>query len=207
MARSMLRQFTQVSGSLTYDDTLDMAYATVSGLDLETDLNYIRSQLKNIIDKTNWYDTPRTIETSMTPTGSDEKLLTEKAIYDWVNTVSGAITSSDTFLGLEDTIDSYTENRVLFETATTVSDSGNFTYDPGNGLYVGDHAAFGDASSVGSFTIIDVNEDYNQQYAYGVYVHPDNTYSVNDGSTVGIYSFLSLTASGHGEQKRDGTPP
>lgn len=55
---------------------------------------------------------------SMTPTGSSRALLTEEAIYNWVNTVSGTLSSgiaAQTFLALTDTPASYTstENRLL----------------------------------------------------------------------------------------------
>lgn len=70
---------------------------------------------------------------------ADDQLATAKLIYDHVAAVSGTITTSDTFIGLEDTISSYNADRVLFETATTVSDSANFTYDPDTGdFYAGD---------------------------------------------------------------------
>jgi len=59
MARSLLRQLEQVSGSFAYDDTLPMAVAeTADDLSLEKDLNFIRSQLKVVTGETNWFDAP-----------------------------------------------------------------------------------------------------------------------------------------------------
>lgn len=59
MARSLLRQLEQVSGSFAYDDTLPMAIAeTANDLTLEKDLNFLRSQAKAITGKTNWFDAP-----------------------------------------------------------------------------------------------------------------------------------------------------
>ena len=50
MARSLFRQLTQISGSSTYDATLNMAYAEVvgSGSNLERDLNFLRTQFKKV---------------------------------------------------------------------------------------------------------------------------------------------------------------
>lgn len=58
MARSLLRQLAQIRGSHIYDDTLDMQYAEISGIYLEEDLNYLRSQFKVITGKDHWYDAP-----------------------------------------------------------------------------------------------------------------------------------------------------
>jgi len=147
MARSMLRQMTQVSGSLVYDDTLDPANAETMSFDLEDDLNYIRSQINKIVDKTNWYDDPRSITLTISGAdATDDEYPTAQAVYEWVNTVSGAITSSDTFLGLEDTPDEYRTDpayggEVLFyaDDGVTSSSGLGFINDPGNqfGLTVG----------------------------------------------------------------------
>jgi len=59
MARSLLRQLAQISGSFVYDDTLPMAIAeTASDLSLEKDLNFLRSQFKVVTGETNWFDAP-----------------------------------------------------------------------------------------------------------------------------------------------------
>jgi hypothetical protein len=57
MARSLLRQLEQISGSFGYDDTLPMTFAENGGT-LELDLNFLRSQLKVITGETNWFDAP-----------------------------------------------------------------------------------------------------------------------------------------------------
>ncbi len=59
--RTFLRQAEQVSGSAVYDDTFAMATAeSYLSKNLESDLNYLRSQLKVITGETNWYDAPQT---------------------------------------------------------------------------------------------------------------------------------------------------
>ena len=78
-------------------------------------------------------NTVNDIQTSMGPTGDDNTLLTEKAIYDWVNTVSGSITSNDTFLELEDTFSSYTADNMMYTTTTGISDTSDMTYNASTG--------------------------------------------------------------------------
>lgn len=57
--RTLIRQKQQVSGSFTYDDTLTMANAeTYISKNLESDFNYIRTQLKVITGEANWFDAP-----------------------------------------------------------------------------------------------------------------------------------------------------
>lgn len=61
MARSLLRQLAQISGSAAYDDALAMSVAeSADDLTLEKDLNFLRSQLKVVTGKTNWFDAPTT---------------------------------------------------------------------------------------------------------------------------------------------------
>lgn len=51
-----IRQDSQVRNSDIYDDTLSMAGAETGAESIEDDLNYIRSQLKILSGKDNWYD-------------------------------------------------------------------------------------------------------------------------------------------------------
>jgi len=85
--RTFLRQAEQVSGSAVYDDTLTMSGAE-SYLDksLEKDLNYIRTQLKEITGETNWYDAP-SVDLASVPT--------EQAL-------SGSFSNIYTFTGMDD---------------------------------------------------------------------------------------------------------
>lgn len=66
MARTFLRQETQIRNSDTYDDTVSPTEAAfeTNPANIETDLNNIRSQLKTTMGTTNWWDTvTRDVET------------------------------------------------------------------------------------------------------------------------------------------------
>lgn len=56
MSRTIIRQISQIRNSDTYNDTLDMSGAETSATNIQDDLNYTRSQLKNITGQTNWSD-------------------------------------------------------------------------------------------------------------------------------------------------------
>ena len=57
MARSFIKQDTQISNSYVYDDTLAAGVTLETGAtSLEADLNGLRSQVQRIIGETNWYD-------------------------------------------------------------------------------------------------------------------------------------------------------
>ena len=57
MARTFLRQDTQIRNSDVYDDTLAAGATLESGAaNIEADLNSLRSQVNKIIGETNWYD-------------------------------------------------------------------------------------------------------------------------------------------------------
>ena len=58
MARSFIRQDTQVRPSDVYDDTFAMANAETSATNIEDDLNYVRSQLKVLNGQAHWYLPP-----------------------------------------------------------------------------------------------------------------------------------------------------
>jgi len=55
MPRTFIQQDTQINNSTVYDDTLTMSAAETS-TNLEEDLNYLRTQLKTFLGKTNWFD-------------------------------------------------------------------------------------------------------------------------------------------------------
>jgi hypothetical protein len=55
MARTFIQQDTQIINSTVYDDTLTMS-AAETATNLEDDLNYVRTQLKTFLGKTNWFD-------------------------------------------------------------------------------------------------------------------------------------------------------
>ena len=58
MARTLYSQLEQLAASATYDDTLNPATVGESQVDMEGDLNVLRSVLKNILGETNWFDAP-----------------------------------------------------------------------------------------------------------------------------------------------------
>lgn len=64
MARTRIRQKTQLSNSDTYEDNIDFAGSAPSSDVLEQDLNDIRTQLQKLTEATgvenaDWYDTPK----------------------------------------------------------------------------------------------------------------------------------------------------
>lgn len=66
MARTFIRQDTQIRNSDTYDDTIAPSEANfeTNPTNIEADLNSLRSANKNLKGTTNWYDTPtRDVET------------------------------------------------------------------------------------------------------------------------------------------------
>lgn len=113
---TFLRQLEQVSGSATYDDTLTMSSAeTYLAKSLESDLNYVRSQLKAITGETNWYDAP---QTDLSDVPSEQGM-------------SGSFANIYTFTGMDDRNDStptysstnYVTNGNSLETAIGALDA------------------------------------------------------------------------------------
>lgn len=80
MARTFLRQSSQIRTSDTYDDTLTVTDAESSAISLEGDLNYIRSQMLILSGRTNWYDALED--------GFDLQSLHDKALTYWVGTTT-----------------------------------------------------------------------------------------------------------------------
>ncbi len=76
MARTFIRQDTQIRNSDVYDDTLTMSGAETSSEHIEDDLNYIRTQLKTVNGQTNWFDAP--------PNGFNLTEINDKRFLYWV---------------------------------------------------------------------------------------------------------------------------
>jgi hypothetical protein len=57
MARTFIQQDTQIINSTVYDDTLTMSSAETA-TNLEEDLNYLRTQVKTLLGKTDWFAAP-----------------------------------------------------------------------------------------------------------------------------------------------------
>ena len=116
--RTVLNQANQISGSASYDDTYTMSSAeTYLNKSLEKDLNYLRTQLKTIIGKPNWYDVP------------------DIDLHD-INLVSGSLSNIYTFTGMDDRNDStptysstnYVANDDSLETAIGKLDAATKNY-------------------------------------------------------------------------------
>ena len=140
-----------VDGAVDMDSTLNVAGATVfqttvnvqGAGDFDTTLNVDGDADfgSNVgVSGTFGFDAGTTvteIQTALTAPGDDDTLLTEAAVYNWVNTVSGVITSSidanDTFIEHSDTPASYTADNMLYMTASGVSKTSAMTYDPATG--------------------------------------------------------------------------
>ena len=81
MSRTLIRQETQIRQSDLYDDTL-AAGATLESVpvNIEDDLNGLRSQVNKIIGQTNWYDA--LVNGDLTTVGSDvDALETKKLLF------------------------------------------------------------------------------------------------------------------------------
>jgi hypothetical protein len=76
MSITKKNQKLQVRQSQTYDDTLNPTSAETASSDLETDLNYLRSQLKQIIGEPDWFSVPPTnLKSISLITGIDRLIL------------------------------------------------------------------------------------------------------------------------------------
>jgi hypothetical protein len=100
---------------------------------LEDDLNYLRTMLNLVIGENNWYDEPNTDLSSMAyliPTLDTKIDTTSGTLQSAIDSMGEA---HDTFIELTDTISSFTDQRVLFTTASGVTDSADFTFDSSTG--------------------------------------------------------------------------
>ena len=128
---------------------------------------------------------------------------TESYVDSEISTLSGIITSNDTFAGLEDTPAGYSVSEVLYYTASGVASSPNMTFVEGTGLDIADHIAIGNNATIdygGAFPIIlYVNESINASGGfYGSLLNFENTASGPTVDTVGMYlSAGSYTSTEH----------
>lgn len=91
--RSLFDQMEQVLGSITYDDTkaLGLQGAAEASLNLEEDLNYLRSVVKAITGKANWFDAPaKNLETLSGQTNPDSKMILEPVQLNGIAVAQGA---------------------------------------------------------------------------------------------------------------------
>lgn len=113
------------------------------------------------------FDTGTTVSaivTSMGSSSTDDELPTAKAVYDAIEA------KPNDFLGLTDTLTSYTENRVLFTTSSGVIDDADLTYNP----------------STDTFATTDINNSY---------IYADN----NDDTSWSLFSVIDMLSAVRGE--------
>jgi hypothetical protein len=190
MARSLLRQLAQVSGSATYDDALPMAVAeTADDLSLEKDLNFIRSQLKVVTGETNWFDVPNKniveldtedgyINTfigkaagSDTPNYSSEIYITDG---DSLETAIGKLDAAINVVAPDKLVEDIVA-AINAETAHTLPHSATYTLDPtGEGLNM-DLSLNGQLLAVDSGSVArDYAETSTTQVTFHFTVEPDS---------------------------------
>lgn len=175
--RTFLRQMEQVSGSATYDDTLTMSVAeTYLDKSLETDLNYVRTQLKTITGETNWYDAPNT---DLSDVPSEQGM-------------SGSFANIYTFTGMDDRNDStptylsenYVANDDSLETAIGKLDTA---------------LAAAGGSVAKEIERLSVQVDSGSAHT----VPGSNSHAAGDGSTMDIFLNGQLLQSNTGTELRD----
>lgn len=119
MARSFLRQIAQIKKSALYDDTLYMPGAESSGVNLEDDLNFIRTQLVTILGETNWYDAPAATVNELNAWIGAESGRIDTA-NDNIDNASGMIDDIQSAMGMTDgdTTLTYTSTNYIGATDT-----------------------------------------------------------------------------------------
>jgi len=104
------------------------------------------------------------------------QLPTAKAVWNsdmWVlNSAITYIQTSDTFIGLEDTINEYNEHRVLFEGDTGVTDHSEFSYEPGT---------FGKSGIYSLFNVQGSVQEGYDTVATGYYAHAEGEETTAEG--------------------------
>lgn len=76
--RSLFSQMEQVLPSIIYSDAQEMANAETGALNLQDDLNFLRTQLRLLSGETNWFDAPDiSLSTLAARTNPDAKIILE----------------------------------------------------------------------------------------------------------------------------------
>jgi len=136
------------------------------------------------------------IVTFMDVSSTDDQLPTAKAVYDAIEA------KPNDFLGLTDTISSYTANNMLYTTASGVEDTANVTYVDGSGLDVAEHMAIGNSAEIdqyGSPTSLGISDTVSGAGAFGISLSLDNVASGPGNATYGIYGDISAEAAEHNQ--------
>lgn len=173
--RTFLGQAAQISGSAAYDDTFTMAtaeaYLTKS---LESDLNYVRSQLKVITGETNWYDAPQTDLSNVPDTQG----------------LSGSFVNIYTFTGMDDRNDT----TPTYTSTTYVANSDSLETAIGKL----------DAAIVAVDIVKEVERLTSQVTSGSAHVVPgSNSHSAGNGDDMDIYLNGQLIQSNTGTELRD----
>jgi len=173
--RTFLDQAEQVSGSFVYDDTFTVSTAeSYLAKNLESDLNYIRSQLKAVTGETNWYDAPQAALSDV----PDEQGM------------SGSFANIYTFTGMDDRNDTtpiysstvYVANDDSLETAIGKLDAAITTADVDKEV---------------ERLLVDVNSGSTHT------VPGSHSHAAGDGSDMDIYYNGQLLQSNTGVEERD----
>lgn len=97
MPGSTIQQKEEIDQSNVFSDALTIANAESSPVSLEDDLNFIRTQLKNFLGATNWFDaTPE----NLTALAARSKLEDKKALFDSQVLTNITVGGSDNFVVL-----------------------------------------------------------------------------------------------------------
>lgn len=139
--------------------------------------------------------TVNNISTTMDPAGGDDDtLLTESAIWDWVNTVSGVLqasTAAQTFIALTDTPAGYEDTKLVFSTDSDIQYASNLVYT-GSGLVVSGTLDATGAVDFGSTLNVDGGADFNSTIDVDGGATLNSTLDVDGATTLNS----SITVSG-----------
>lgn len=115
MGATTLQQKEEIDQSQTYDDTLSRASAEGSATNVEDDLNYIRSNIQDMLGTTNWYDA---VPENLTAVAARAKLEDKMVLADSQLLTDIVIGGSDNFVVLV-LADSDTPTQVIALNAST----------------------------------------------------------------------------------------
>ena len=125
---------------------------------------------------------------------------TESYVDSQILILSGTITSSDSFLGLEDTPSGYSNTEVLYYTASGIASSPNMTFVEGSGLDIADHMALGNNATIdygaGYPIVLFINESDSKVGGtiVGEYIVVDNTGAASNSNTTGLFITAASSA-------------
>lgn len=194
MARTFVRQDTQIRNSDTYTDTTapSLANYETNPTNIQEDLNNVRSQLHNLLKNQagNWYDDlniPATLETGLQRGVNDLNsalhLLEKKRVLRAVKllsdvTVTAAVAATGVLTGTSNFADTETvtiDTKVYTFQTTLTNVDGN--------IQIGGSLA---ASLQNLFDAINLTGTPGTQYAASMTLHPTVTATANDATTLTV---------------------